>query len=174
MATFKVDTRIHDDVLDEIALHPRLDVASIDVAVDAGVVTLTGEVDTFAQKWAATDAAQRAAGVRRVENKLTVWTQGLPAGKDAAIAGSIEHTLALLASLPVDRIGVAVRDGQVRLFGSVDRQWQRTAAYYAALGTPGVTGVTSDLALAALPLAVVGGGDTADRALVREVEVSAA
>lgn len=149
--TFNVDIRIHDDVLDELALHPRIDLAEIGVAVDAGVVTLSGTVDTFGEKWAATDAAKRVAGVRQVENALAVESFDLGVGTDAGIAAAIRRTIERLGSLPVDRIGVDVRNGRVALSGSVDRQWQRTAAYYAALSIVGVRGVRCDIELGPRP-----------------------
>ena len=157
-ATYKVDARIHDEVLDEFAVHPLVDPAAIEVAVDAGLVTLTRTAETFPLKWAATDAAQRVPGVRRVQNELAVGPLGLGAGTDAAIAAAIKRTLALIGSLPVADIRVAVRDGRVTLTGSVDHTWQRPVAYYAALGTPGVRGVACDLAIAPLPLGLATDG----------------
>ena len=61
-----VQQRIYDD--------PWLDVKRIDVAVEDGVVTLTGEVDDFLEARYAWDDAWETDGVRGVVNNLTVRT----------------------------------------------------------------------------------------------------
>ena len=46
----------------------------IGVAVKDGVVTLTGTVDTYLNKWKAEEAAHRVSGVIAVANDITVRT----------------------------------------------------------------------------------------------------
>ena len=47
------DTLIRDDVIDELDFEPSIDATNIGVAVDDGVVTLTGHVSSYAEKTAA-------------------------------------------------------------------------------------------------------------------------
>ena len=56
----------------------------IDLVHDA--VSLTGEVDTYPEKWAAQDAAKRVGGVRSVAEDLTVKVLGTNKHSDAEIA----------------------------------------------------------------------------------------
>jgi osmotically-inducible protein OsmY len=55
----KTDMEIRRDVEAELAWEPSIDAARIGVAVTKGVVTLTGEVDSYAQKYKAERAAER-------------------------------------------------------------------------------------------------------------------
>ena len=61
-------------VRERIAHDPWLDAASIEVSVEDGVVTLTGEVDDFLEARYAWDDAWEADGVHGVINNLTVRT----------------------------------------------------------------------------------------------------
>ncbi len=60
----KTDRQLQHDVIAEIEWEPSVDSADIGVAVDKGVVTLSGYVPTYAGKMAAEKAARRVAGVR--------------------------------------------------------------------------------------------------------------
>lgn len=44
------DTTLRQNVLDELEFEPSIDAANIGVAVDDGIVTLTGHVPTYWQK----------------------------------------------------------------------------------------------------------------------------
>lgn len=41
---------LRQDIIDELEFQPSVDAANIGVAVDNGVVTLTGHVSTYAQR----------------------------------------------------------------------------------------------------------------------------
>ena len=66
------DLKLRQDVLDELEFEPSVDAAGIGVAVNDGVVTLTGHVSTYAEKLAAERAAKRVSGVRAVAQEITV------------------------------------------------------------------------------------------------------
>lgn len=122
------DRKIHKDVEDELVWEPSIDEAKIGVAVDNGVVALSGEVASYGEKHRAEKAALRVRGVRGVANDLTVET-ALPHKKsDAEIAESALFALGLSISVPRDRIKVVVREGVVTLEGEVDWDYQRLAA----------------------------------------------
>jgi osmotically-inducible protein OsmY len=58
-AAISSDTQIQHDVLEELKWDARVQPNEIGVAVKAGIVTLTGWVDSYLKKWSAEDAAQR-------------------------------------------------------------------------------------------------------------------
>ena len=67
----KTDSRLKQDIENELRWDPKVNSAQIGVSVDKGAVTLLGAVDTYAQKWAAEDATKRVFGVRTVAQDLT-------------------------------------------------------------------------------------------------------
>jgi osmotically-inducible protein OsmY len=56
--------QLRQNVLDELEYEPSIDAEHIGVAVDKGVVTLTGHVGSYAEKQAAIAAVRRVKGVR--------------------------------------------------------------------------------------------------------------
>ena len=68
----KSDSDIKRDVELELQWDPDIDVTDIAVAVKSGVVTLTGFVRSYAQKWQAERDAKRIAGVVAVANDIEV------------------------------------------------------------------------------------------------------
>jgi hypothetical protein len=66
------DERIRDDVNDRLTDDPWIDAGDIDVQVQAGIVTLTGKVESRDDKRRAEDVAEVVSGVRDVSNQLRV------------------------------------------------------------------------------------------------------
>ena len=66
------DEMVRNSVLHQLDWEPEFDAGGIGVAVEDGVVTLTGYVDSYAAKLAAERATQRVYGVRAVANDLQV------------------------------------------------------------------------------------------------------
>lgn len=66
------DAALKQDVLDELDFEPSIDAAHIGVAVDHGVVTLTGHVSTYAQKAATEAATRRVKGVKGIAQEIEV------------------------------------------------------------------------------------------------------
>lgn len=66
------DARLREDVCERLADDPDLDASDIDVEVEDGHVVLQGRVDERWLKYHAEDIADRCAGVRDIENRLTV------------------------------------------------------------------------------------------------------
>jgi osmotically-inducible protein OsmY len=60
----KTDLQLKKDVEDELQWDPKVNAARVGVSVQNGAVSLTGEVDTYPEKWAAEEAAKRVEGVR--------------------------------------------------------------------------------------------------------------
>jgi osmotically-inducible protein OsmY len=124
----KSDNQLQHDVIDELAWEPSIDAAAIGVAVADGVVTLTGQARSLAEKWTAAHVAKRVAGVRAVANDIEVRLPGESQRTDAEIARVALNTLEWDVWVPHHRVAVAVSDGIVKLEGEVDTQHQKDAA----------------------------------------------
>jgi hypothetical protein len=66
------DARITDDIIDRLTDDDRIDASEILVMVEAGVVTLTGNVPERGMKHSAEDLVADASGVREVQNRIRV------------------------------------------------------------------------------------------------------
>jgi osmotically-inducible protein OsmY len=134
----KIDTDLQRDVLDELRWEPGLDAANIGVAVQDGVVTLTGTVPSYSQRWAAEQAAKRVYGVRALANEIQVRLTAPETPTDVDIARAARAVLDWDVALPADKIKVTVSDGRVKLEGEVEWQFQKTAAARAVRDLRGV------------------------------------
>ncbi|TCJ19081.1 BON domain-containing protein [Flaviaesturariibacter flavus] len=143
----KTDAQIQKDVMDQLKWDPFLSSATIGVAVKDGVVTLSGEVDSFARKVAAERQTLQVAGVRAIAEDMQIGV--LPASRksDADIAGAVVHALQWNSSVPDDKIKVRVEDGDVYLEGEVDWEYQRAAARNAVEQIVGVRWVHNGITL---------------------------
>ena len=72
----KTDSVLKSDVEAELKWEPSVDAAAIGVAVKNGIVTLSGHVSSWAQKYAAESASKRVYGVQAVVNDLEVKLPG--------------------------------------------------------------------------------------------------
>jgi osmotically-inducible protein OsmY len=68
----KTDSDVRSDVEQELDFDPRFDARDVGVAVKLGVITLSGHVRSYAERWAAQNAAQAVAGVKAVANEIQV------------------------------------------------------------------------------------------------------
>jgi len=66
------DKTLGQTIVEELDFEPSVDAASIGVAVDNGVVPLTGRVASYAEKVAPERAIQRVNGVRAIAEKIEV------------------------------------------------------------------------------------------------------
>jgi osmotically-inducible protein OsmY len=139
----KTDFELQRDVLDELKWEPSVDAAHLGVAVKDGIVTLTGHVASYAQKYAAERAAKRVLGVRAVANELDVKLPGSSRRTDEDIAAAAVSALKSNLSIPSNQIKVLVSDGVVKLEGEMEWQFQKDAAARAVRYLPGVIGVTN-------------------------------
>ena len=144
MATMD-DLQLRQDVLDELEWDPRLDARSIGVAIEDGIVTLTGRVSSYAEKTDADKTVKRVYGVRGVANELEVKLAATAERTDTDIARSAATAIDWSASLPKDRIKVGVSKGWVTLDGDVDWQYQKRVAEDAVRDLTGVRGVTDKI-----------------------------
>jgi len=151
-AVISSDTQIQHDVLEELKWDARVQPNEIGVAVKAGIVTLTGWVDSYLKKWSAEDAALRVTGVMAVANEIEVRLPIDAERSDQDIAAAALYALEWDANVPLDRVKVAVSNGWVSLTGEVDKQHQREEAERAVSRLVGVRGVTNHLTLKPAPM----------------------
>jgi osmotically-inducible protein OsmY len=146
-APMRSDEEIERDVKAELEWDPDLDATDIAVKVKNGVVTLTGFVKSYTDKYEAEAAAKRVAGVVAVANDLEVRLPSIDERPDPDIARDVVS--ALKSQLPIswENIKVTVKSGWVTLEGEVEWQYQKTAAENAVRRLKGVRGVINSIAL---------------------------
>lgn len=143
------DAEIQLRVLQELKWDTRVEETDIGVEVDAGIVTLTGRVGSYAEKLAAQEAAHRVAEVLDVANEIEVTIPGDRVRTDADIAQAVRHALSWNVLVPDDRIQSTVADGWVTLEGTVYSLRQRIDAETAVRFLVGVRGVTNLITVSA-------------------------
>lgn len=141
------DSEIKRDVEDELKWDSDIDATDVAVAVKGGVVTLTGFVRSFMQKWQAERDVKRVSGVMGVANDIEVR---LPIGSerpDPELAR--DAVTALKNELPFshERMKVVVKNGWVTLEGDAEWNYQRTRAEDAVRRVRGVKGVSNMIVL---------------------------
>lgn len=141
------DSDIERDVKDELHWEPDLDPTDIAVSVKNGVVTLSGFVRSYTDKYAAEQAAKRVAGVRAVANDLEVRLPSIDERPDPEIAR--DAVAAIKSQLPIsgENIKAIVKNGWVTLEGEVEWQYQKNTAENAVRRIKGVKGVTNYVSL---------------------------
>jgi osmotically-inducible protein OsmY len=141
----KSDSEIERDVKDELSWDPDLDATDIAVSVKNGVVTLTGFVKSFTDKYEAEAAVKRVAGVVAVANDIEVRLPGVDQRPDPEIAR--DAAAAIKSQLPIsaDKIKVVVNNGWITLEGQVEWQYQRNTAENAVRRIKGAKGVNNNI-----------------------------
>jgi osmotically-inducible protein OsmY len=149
MQAMKTDFQLKADVADELAWDPAVNAANIGVIVNHGVVTLTGHLDSFAEKRAAERAVRRVAGVRGIAVELDVKLAPSHRRSDSEIAQAAIAALRWHSLVPDDRVKVEVEDGWVTLSGDVDWAYQSASAEQGIAPMVGVRGLTNNIAVKA-------------------------
>ena len=139
------DFELRHDVEAELDWDTRLDSRQVGVAVRNGVVTLSGCVDSYAQREAAEEAAQQVLGVRAVANDILVQLPEAQHRADAEIADAAASALQANVMVPNGSLHLAVADGWITLSGEVLLWHQKRAAEAALVKLPGVRGITNNI-----------------------------
>jgi osmotically-inducible protein OsmY len=140
-----IDSNLRQAVLDELEWEPSVNAAHIGVTANNGVVTLTGHVASYAEKWAAESAAGRVAGVRAVAAEIAVRYASDQKVDDADIAQRALQVLSWDVEVPYNKVMVKVEKGVVTLSGSLEWNYQRRAAEADVRKLHGVLAVNNDL-----------------------------
>lgn len=144
----KSDTQLHRDIVDELEWDPMIREKEIGVAVREGVVTLTGSVSSYAEKFAVERGIERIAGVKAVANELEVRLPSTSFRTDTDIAHKVVDALEWDILVPDQKLLARVSDGWVTLEGDVDWEYQKQAASRAVRNLTGVRGVRNLIRIA--------------------------
>ena len=165
------DKTIQEDVMLEIDWDPEVDSAEVGVAVEDGIVTLSGQVDSYWTKKAAERAAKRVRGVKGVAQDIIVKYSGMER-TDTDIADAAVRAIKWNTTIPNEAVKVKVEDGWVVLEGEVSWKFQKTAAENAVEKITGVSGVSNLIAIKPKVQASIV-KSTIKRALERRADIEA-
>ena len=143
----KSDSEIERDVKEELRWDPDLDATDIGVSVSKGVVTLTGFVKSYLDRYEAETATKRVAGVVGLANDIEVRIPSVDERPDPEIARDAVSALKTQLPFSSEHIKVVVKNGVVTLEGQVEWQYQKSTAENAVRGIKGVKGVINMIAL---------------------------
>jgi osmotically-inducible protein OsmY len=143
----KTDADLKREVEAELAWDPAVQSAAVGVAAKNGVVTLTGHLETYSEKWAVEKALRRVEGVKAIALELDVRLSPDHQRSDTDIANAAEHALQWHSQVPPEAIRITVDKGWITLQGEVDWYFQRRSAVKAVRSLKGVVGVTDEIAL---------------------------
>lgn len=150
----KTDKQLQQEVEDELAWDPAVNVTDIGVEVTERVVKLSGHPASYAEKLAAEKAAQRVAGVKAVVVEMSLRLPHGDIRTDEEIANAVRSILKWIVGLTEAAVQVQVEKGWVTLRGEVDRAFQRHVATRTISHMRGIMGVSN--------LISVGGNVAAD------------
>jgi VCBS repeat-containing protein len=139
---------LQHDVLAELEWDPSVDASKIGVTTDDGVVTLTGHVRSYSDKWTAERIAKRVVGVRAVANDIDVKLSSDVSRNDTDIAKAALQALSWNSSVPGEKVKVTVDHGWITLTGNLDWHYQKRNAEATVRHLKGVRGVTNDIHVA--------------------------
>ena len=141
------DRQLQEHVQNALDWEPSIDAADIGVSVDKGVVTLRGDVKTYAERAAAERVALAVYGAKAVANDIAVRLGSGAKRSDSDIAQAVLSALRWSSMVPDEKISVSVSDGWVKLSGSVDWDYQRSSAARVVRDLTGVVGVSNLIAV---------------------------
>ena len=167
----KTDVQLKKDVAEELLWDPTVTDSAIVVSVSDGIVTLSGTVPHYAEKYAAERATQRVEGVKAIAEEMEVHLVGAYDRKDSEIAEAVVNSLKWHVWVP-DHVHASVENGWVTLRGNVNWEYERSSSQDAVSYLAGVKGVTNDITIkphvkpASVKAAI-------ERALKRDAEIDA-
>lgn len=136
-----------------LLVHAHVSLTKTDVEVVDGVVTLTGSVDSVAQKELTASYAQEVEGVKEIDNQLVVKetpvekrTMG-DAIDDASITARVKYELFTHHSTSALTTNVTTKHGMVTIEGEADNEAEKSLATRLAEGVEGVKSVSNNMTI---------------------------
>ena len=139
------DKTLKQAVEDELEWEPSIDAEHIGVTAEDGVVTLTGHVGSYSEKFTAEKAAKRVKGVRAIAQEIEIRFPNDKKTSDDQIAKRALDIIAWDSTIPKDKVQVKVQSGFVTLSGQVDWHYQRADAEYAVRKLVGIKGLSNEI-----------------------------
>ncbi|SAI70508.1 periplasmic protein [Bordetella ansorpii] len=139
------DRELRRLVLDELEFEPSVDARNIGVAVQDGIVTLTGHVTCHAEKYSAERAVQRVKGVRGLAEEIEVR----PASAHTDDDQFAQRVLDICSWDAIIPAGAVTASGRVHSWHerNVHSWHERNAVQQAVWSVPGVTSVVNPLSI---------------------------
>ena len=141
------DAQLRQDIVDELEFDPSFSGEHIGVAVDKGIVTLGGHVNSYAEKLAAIAATRWVKGVHAIAENIEVHRPNQKEMSDDQIAKRAHDILNWDVLVPPNAVDVLVHDGWLTLSGNVNWYFERTAAEDDVRKLSGVRGITNMIAI---------------------------
>ena len=142
------DTWVTTKVKAQLLTEPGISPLKVNVDTRDGIVTLFGAVDTENDKSAAARSAMKVDGVKSVQNELQIVPDVAAKrvdARDEQVQDAVKKRIAEHKALKDDDINIEVKNGVVRLSGTVDGFSERMTALTVARSTEGVKSVIDDL-----------------------------
>ncbi|PBQ33721.1 ornithine aminotransferase [Sphingobacteriaceae bacterium] len=141
----KTDFEIQQDVMAELLWEPALDGTQIGVAVNQGVVMLSGVVDTYYKKVVAEKATKKLSGVKAVAEEIKVVVPGSKTRSDVDIAKAVLNALKWNSTVDESKIKVQVENAEVTLEGEAEWNFQKSSAQKAVENLESVSRITNNI-----------------------------
>jgi len=170
----RTDAEIQQAVLRELKWDTRTAQSDVGVQVEGGIVTLNGNVGSWAERHAAQEAAHHVGGVFDVANELQVRLVGSSHRSDVDIARAIRDALEWDVFVPDKQIRSTVANGRVTLEGQVSYHRQRDDVENAVRDLAGVIAVINQIDVVPPPVAAEDLRKSIRAALERQVDREAA
>jgi osmotically-inducible protein OsmY len=140
-----VDTDIEKNIKQILNWNKSIYGPKIDVSVDAGIVTLKGNVDAFWKKMKVEELVSHVLGVVKIVNLIAIVPSKSIA--DEVISRDILEALNRSDNIDADAIDVKVKEGLVTLSGAVGNWFAYRTAWNCAVNTTGVKDVENKLTI---------------------------
>jgi osmotically-inducible protein OsmY len=141
----KNNAELQADVMDAIKWEPLLYATEIGVTAEDGVVSLTGEVDSYIEKMEAENTAKKVIGVKILIKKIEVKTPTKELKTDSEVASKILKALKRIRSLPKGQVIVNVVNGEVTLSGQLPWNYISVDTKNALRYISGIKSITNDI-----------------------------
>ena len=142
--TKRADDEIAAAAIARLAWDVSIPPDSVKVTVENGWLTLTGEVEWYYQKLAATQNLRPLMGVVGISDLTTIR----PRIDTLNVRDDIMHALHRSWFFDPKNISVSAQGGEIRLTGKVSSMYERQVAAETAWAAPGATDVTNDITVA--------------------------
>jgi osmotically-inducible protein OsmY len=137
----KTDLETQKDVLTELMQDPHIHASHIGVEVSNGVVTLSGHVESYYEKWKAEKAAKQVKGVHALAQEIKVILPGSSTRSDSEIAYQLQSLINWSNIDPESNIKAKVEEGFVTLSGTVESYSQKELVQHFIANLIGITGI---------------------------------
>ena len=146
------DTWVSQKVKTALAFHRNVSATTTDVTVRNGIVTLSGEASSLAQRELTAEYAGDVEGVKAVKNEMTVAKTPVKPDEtlgeqidDASITAQVRQTLRLHRSTSAVKAKVETTDGVVTLSGVTKNAAEKSVVTKLAADINGVKSVVNNM-----------------------------